>query len=170
MNEPTIAAPHAAHLLLQLLLAACAAARAGCNFVLTLVNASFRAMESNALSIAGQAPAKTSSALRAPSPQSWRRDNLCRRFPSPPLVEKVPEGRMRFFRANARLIGKTVMAMMMLPRYRNQTVADLQHLVLEPMIRDRIATIPVTPYPSPQRKLGPSLTARKEAGCQLSLA
>jgi cytolysin-activating lysine-acyltransferase len=35
--------------------------------------------------------------------------------------------------------GKTVMAMMMLPRYRNQTVADLQHLVLEPMIRDRIA-------------------------------
>ncbi len=40
--------------------------------------------------------------------------------------------------------GTTVMAqtfnmMMMLPRYRNQTVADLQHLVLEPMIRDRIA-------------------------------
>lgn len=35
--------------------------------------------------------------------------------------------------------GKVVMALMMLPRYRNQTLADLQHLVLEPLIRDRIA-------------------------------
>jgi cytolysin-activating lysine-acyltransferase len=35
--------------------------------------------------------------------------------------------------------GKVVMTMMLLPRYRNQTVADLQHLVLEPLIRDRIA-------------------------------
>jgi len=35
--------------------------------------------------------------------------------------------------------GKIVMAMMMLPRYRNQTIGDLQHLVLEPLIRDRVA-------------------------------
>jgi cytolysin-activating lysine-acyltransferase len=35
--------------------------------------------------------------------------------------------------------GKVVMAMMMLPRYRQQTLADLQHLVLEPLIRGRIA-------------------------------
>lgn len=35
--------------------------------------------------------------------------------------------------------GQVVMAMMVLPRYRSQTVADLQHLVLEPLIRDRIA-------------------------------
>jgi cytolysin-activating lysine-acyltransferase len=35
--------------------------------------------------------------------------------------------------------GKVVMAMMMLPRYRSQTLADLQHLVLEPLIRDRVA-------------------------------
>lgn len=35
--------------------------------------------------------------------------------------------------------GKVVMAMMMLPRYRNQTLADLQHLVLEPLVRDRVA-------------------------------
>jgi hemolysin-activating ACP:hemolysin acyltransferase len=35
--------------------------------------------------------------------------------------------------------GKVVMAMMMMPRYRHQTLADLQHLVLEPLIRDRIA-------------------------------
>jgi cytolysin-activating lysine-acyltransferase len=35
--------------------------------------------------------------------------------------------------------GKIVMAMMMLPRYRHQTLADLQHLVLDPLLRDRIA-------------------------------
>jgi len=35
--------------------------------------------------------------------------------------------------------GKIAMAMMMLPRYRHQTLGDLQHLVLEPLIRDRIA-------------------------------
>ncbi len=35
--------------------------------------------------------------------------------------------------------GNVVMTMMMLPRYRHQSVADLQHLVLDPLIRDRIA-------------------------------
>jgi len=40
--------------------------------------------------------------------------------------------------------GKVVMAMMMLPRYRRQSLDDLQHLVLEPLIADRIAIA----YPS----------------------
>lgn len=35
--------------------------------------------------------------------------------------------------------GKAAMAMMMLPRYRNQTIGDLQHMVLEPLMRDRLA-------------------------------
>lgn len=35
--------------------------------------------------------------------------------------------------------GKVVMAMMLLPRYRSQTLGDLQHLVLEPLLRDRVA-------------------------------
>lgn len=35
--------------------------------------------------------------------------------------------------------GKVVMSMMMLPRYRHQTLGDLHHLVLEPLIRDRVA-------------------------------
>lgn len=35
--------------------------------------------------------------------------------------------------------GKVVMAMMVLPRYRSQALADLQHLVLEPLLRDRVA-------------------------------
>lgn len=35
--------------------------------------------------------------------------------------------------------GKVAMSMMMLPRYRHQTLADLQHLLLDPLIRDRVA-------------------------------
>ncbi len=35
--------------------------------------------------------------------------------------------------------GKAVMAMMMIPRYRSQSLADLQHLVLDPMLQDRMA-------------------------------
>jgi cytolysin-activating lysine-acyltransferase len=40
--------------------------------------------------------------------------------------------------------GKIAMAMMLLPRYRNQTLADLQHLILDPLVRDRVAMV----YPS----------------------
>lgn len=35
--------------------------------------------------------------------------------------------------------GKITMAMMALPRYRHQSIADLQQLVLDPMLRDRVA-------------------------------
>jgi hemolysin-activating ACP:hemolysin acyltransferase len=35
--------------------------------------------------------------------------------------------------------GKVVMALMMMPRYRSQMLGDLQHLVLDPMLQDRIA-------------------------------
>lgn len=35
--------------------------------------------------------------------------------------------------------GKVVMAMMMVPRYRNLMLGDLQHLVLDPILQDRIA-------------------------------
>ncbi len=40
--------------------------------------------------------------------------------------------------------GNVAMAMMLLPRYRHQTLADLQHLLLDPLIRDRVAIA----YPS----------------------
>jgi cytolysin-activating lysine-acyltransferase len=36
-------------------------------------------------------------------------------------------------------IGEVVLAMLNLPRYRYQTLADVMHLVVEPMTRDRIA-------------------------------
>jgi len=35
--------------------------------------------------------------------------------------------------------GKSVMALMMVPRYRSQMLSDLQHLVLDPMLADRLA-------------------------------
>ncbi|MFC5325246.1 toxin-activating lysine-acyltransferase [Bradyrhizobium oligotrophicum] len=36
-------------------------------------------------------------------------------------------------------VGEVVLAMLNLPRYRNQALADIMHLVVEPMTRDRIA-------------------------------
>jgi cytolysin-activating lysine-acyltransferase len=53
----------------------------------------------------------------------------------PEIVKKIAQVRSHVRES----FGKVVMAMMMLPRYRNQTLGDLQHLVLEPLIRDRIA-------------------------------
>jgi cytolysin-activating lysine-acyltransferase len=53
----------------------------------------------------------------------------------PAIIEKIAAVRSHVRES----FGKVVMAMMMLPRYRNQTLTDLQHLVLEPLIRDRIA-------------------------------
>lgn len=54
---------------------------------------------------------------------------------NPEIAEKIAG-----LRAHVReSFGKVVMSMMMLPRYRHQTLGDLQHLVLEPLIRDRVA-------------------------------
>lgn len=36
-------------------------------------------------------------------------------------------------------VGQIVLAMMNLPRYRTQTLADITHLVLDPLMRDRMA-------------------------------
>lgn len=65
-----------------------------------------------------------SAAAAAPAPQL-----------DPEILRKVAQLRLQV----RETFGKVVMAMMMLPRYRHQTVGDLQHLVLEPLIRDRIA-------------------------------
>lgn len=53
----------------------------------------------------------------------------------PKIVEKIAAVRSQVRES----FGKIAMAMMALPRYRHQTIADLQHLVLEPLMRDRIA-------------------------------
>lgn len=53
-----------------------------------------------------------------------------------------PEIAKKIVRVRAQVresFGHVAMAMMMLPRYRHQTLGDLQHMLLEPLIRDRIA-------------------------------
>ena len=53
----------------------------------------------------------------------------------PDLLKKVATVRAQVRES----FGKVVMAMMMLPRYRHQSLGDLQHILLEPLIRDRVA-------------------------------
>lgn len=47
-----------------------------------------------------------------------------------------------------RSVGQIVLLMMNLPRYRNQTLADLSHLVLEPLLRDRVSIATARPKDS----------------------
>jgi hemolysin-activating ACP:hemolysin acyltransferase len=54
---------------------------------------------------------------------------------SPEMRAKIAELRTRV-RLN---MGQVVLAMMNLPRYRHQALGDLTHLVLDPMMRDRLA-------------------------------
>jgi hemolysin-activating ACP:hemolysin acyltransferase len=53
----------------------------------------------------------------------------------PEALQKVAELRSQVRES----FGKIVLTLMGLPRYRHQSIADLHHLVLEPLIRDRIA-------------------------------
>jgi len=53
----------------------------------------------------------------------------------PEMVKKIGDIRTRIHST----FGQVVLAMTAVPRYRHQTVSDLTHLVLEPLIRDRVA-------------------------------
>ncbi len=53
----------------------------------------------------------------------------------PEIVRKLAQVRSHIRES----FGNVVMTMMMLPRYRHNSLSDLQHLVLEPLIRDRVA-------------------------------
>lgn len=55
--------------------------------------------------------------------------------PDPEITRKLAQVRSHIRES----FGNVVMTMMMLPRYRHNSLADLQHLVLEPLIRDRVA-------------------------------
>ncbi len=59
---------------------------------------------------------------------------------SPSNIDPEILGKIAALRSQVReSFGKVAMAMMGLPRYRHNTLADLNHIVLEPLIRDRIA-------------------------------
>lgn len=60
--------------------------------------------------------------------------------PATPQLDPEIAKKLAAVRSHVReSFGNVVMTMMMLPRYRHSSIADLQHLVLEPLIRDRIA-------------------------------
>ena len=60
---------------------------------------------------------------------------------NPAAADPELQKRLAALRAQMRdSFGGIVMAMMALPRYRDQTLGDLRHLVLEPLIRDRLVT------------------------------
>ena len=56
-------------------------------------------------------------------------------MPSPEVMARIAELRTQVRES----FGQVVMAIMNLPRYRHQSLGDLTQLVLEPLIRDRIA-------------------------------
>lgn len=56
-------------------------------------------------------------------------------MPSPEVLAKIQELRTQVRES----FGQVVMAIMNLPRYRHQSLGDLTQMVLEPLIRDRIA-------------------------------
>lgn len=59
--------------------------------------------------------------------------------PDPETLKRIAPQIARLRTHLRESFGSLVMAMMATPRYRNQTLADLQHLVLDPLVRDRIA-------------------------------
>lgn len=65
----------------------------------------------------------------------------------PQVLEKIEKVRDHIRDA----FGKAAMAMMAMPRYRHQTLADLNHLVLDPLIRDRLA---IAYAPQKEGKIG----------------
>ncbi len=69
------------------------------------------------------------------SPRPPAEDDAERGQPDPRMIAQIMALRTRLHGVFA----QATMAMMSTPRYRHHTLAELQHLALEPMIRDRIA-------------------------------
>jgi cytolysin-activating lysine-acyltransferase len=68
--------------------------------------------------------------------------------PNENQAQVAPEIRAKLSELRNRIqssVGQVVLAMVNLPRYRNQTLADLTHLVLEPLLRDRLAIATARP-------------------------
>ena len=78
---------------------------------------------------------KSSNGVKKPSQKTPKVEEAAVNQLDPEVIKKLAAVRSQVRES----FGKIVMAMMALPRYRHQTIADLQHMVLEPLIRDRIA-------------------------------
>jgi hemolysin-activating ACP:hemolysin acyltransferase len=55
--------------------------------------------------------------------------------PSPELLAKIGELRSKIQIS----VGQIILTIMNLPRYRHQTLADLNHILINPLLRDRLA-------------------------------
>lgn len=64
----------------------------------------------------------------------------------PALLERIKQIRSRVHET----FGKVVLALLAVPRYRHLSISDLQHLVLEPLIHDRIAVAQPAKEDGPQ--------------------
>ena len=62
-------------------------------------------------------------------------DSVCRRHCHHNSASKIAAIRTKIQLS----VGQVVLAIMVLPRYRHQTLADLMHVVLDPLMRDRVA-------------------------------
>jgi len=78
----------------------------------------------------GALTAETSSSTAGAAPPPAKAPQL-----SPEMIGKIAELRTRIQLS----VGQVVLAIMNLPRYRHQTLADLMHVVLDPLMRDRVA-------------------------------
>ena len=73
---------------------------------------------------------------------------------SQPAIDPAVLDKIKGIRARVHeTFGKVALAMMAVPRYRHLSIADLQQLVLEPLIRDRLAIA------QPAKEDGPQLEA-----------
>lgn len=82
-----------------------------------------------------KAPTKESTAAQMSDGSAESASTEAQSGIDPEIAQKIGQLRSTL-REN---FGKAVMAMMNVPRYRSQLLSDLQHLVLDPMLKDRMA-------------------------------
>ena len=87
-------------------------------------------MRKNSKSGNGKAGAAQPAAVKEQAPASEQAPQI-----SPEMRAKLAELRSRIQLS----VGQAVLAMMNLPRYKSQSLGDLAHLVIEPLLRDRLA-------------------------------
>lgn len=81
-------------------------------------------------------PAKDSSATDSSSIDSPTEPGSA----APPQISPEMRAKLAELRERVQLsVGQAVLAMMNLPRYKGQSLGDLGHLVIEPLLRDRLA-------------------------------
>jgi hemolysin-activating ACP:hemolysin acyltransferase len=98
---------------------------------------------------AKSAKTDTSDAASAAKPQVASSGPEGGKTEDPELQRKLAE-----LRTNLRdSIGNIIIAMMALPRYQEQTLGDLKHLVVEPMLNDRIALAYASQQPAKDQPL-----------------